>query len=37
MNNYEQALSYLGATFDTADEFIPSMFALKVTFLSEFS
>ena len=30
VTNYEQALSFLGASHDTADEFIPSMFALRV-------
>lgn len=32
VTNYEQALSFLGATHDTADEFIPSMFTLRVIF-----
>ena len=30
VNNYEQALSYLGASHDTSDEFITTMFTLKV-------
>ena len=32
VTNYEQALSFLGANYDTADEFVPSMFALRVGF-----
>ncbi|KAL6721170.1 ubiquitin-specific protease ubp2 [Lecanora helva] len=29
VNNYEQALSFLGATHETSDDFIPPMFAVK--------